>query len=509
MLSNNHSYSPEDVRNIAIEVSSRWQQLMTHAEDRHKLVMSSLNFFKTADQVMSVLDSLGKQYKCEEDFCGATLVQKLRLNNGSPSSWLETPDVGGDKKIAQIISKHQEQKEAFLKATTLSRRNGESFLKYSSRCIQYYHPSSQRVSSSTIYRNAESKVKGILESILEREDGVLEHWSVRKRRLDECQQYVLVEHSARQALKWIREVGEDWLHGQVSLAMISSPSNTDPSDLSERYKTLTEFRSQVKETKEKVRLLIQLSENLIEKGHIHSASIKYWCSLVESNFKDFVRKLDQYRYGLEEKLGMRNKVQSHPSSQSSPSSSLLAGPSSTGMTVASIPSSVGSEKGSSTTISLPGDRSSDSSLESKISGKFDIGYAGSASIVSPSSGTGSMSTGGTSSVTSLKQKPMPTTVSGSTSSLPLPVNDHLSEARRKSTRKKEFIMAELLQTERTYIRDLEVCIQTYLVSFRNLAERNLIPKFLVDNEKILFGNFEEIYSFHSRFVPIFLMYRTN
>ena len=500
MLSNNHSYSPEDVRNIAIEVSSRWQQLMTHAEDRHKLVMSSLNFFKTADQVMSVLDSLGKQYRCEEDFCGATLVQKLRLNTpgsgvASGSNLLETPDVGGDKKMAQIISKHQEQKEAFLKATTLARRNGESFLKYASRCIQYYHvPTSavnQRIAScTTIYRNAESKVKGILENILEREDVVLEHWSSRKKRLDECQQYVLVEHSARQALKWIREVGDDWLHSQVSLAMVS-PSST--SELNERYKSLTEFRSQVKETKEKVRLLIQLSENLIEKGHIHSPSIKYWCSLVENNFKDFVRKLDQYRYGLEEKLGLRKSVLPsvqghHHSGQASSSSSLAGGGSSGTGTLTSISSgSEVTERGSaSTTTSLPGDRSSDSSLESKLSGKFDM--IGSGSIVSPTSSI--PSTGPSTSTSIKKQEP--------SSTLPLPSTDSITEARRKSTRKKEFIMAELIQTERTYIRDLDTCIQTYLISFRNLAQCNLIPKILVENEKILFGNIEEIFDFHSR-----------
>lgn len=494
MLSNNHSYSPEDVRNIAIEVSSRWQQLMTHAEDRHKLVMSSLNFFKTADQVMSVLDSLGKQYKCDEDFCGATLVQKLRLNNvQSPGQWIETPDVGGDKKIAQIISKHQEQKEAFLKATTLSRRNAESFLKYSSRCINYYQSPmnvrsasgsvSSAATSSSIYRNAEMKVKNILENILEREDKVLEFWSQRKKRLDECQQYVLVEHSARQALKWIREVGEDWLHAQVSLFMAGMAS--DVNEVNERYKNLQEFRSQVKETKEKVRLLIQLSENLIEKGHIHAASIKYWCSLVENNFKEFVRKLDQYRYSLEEKLGLR-KPQVPVQSPASGSSS-----SGIGSTISGTGTSSSSFSGTGTSC-LPGDRSSDSSLESKISAN---------SVTSPTTvpSPSPMST------TSQQDQQKMGAQTPSSSSLPLPGTDGnnlsaMSEARRKSTRKKEYIMTELLQTERTYIRDLEVCIQTYLVSFRNLlvSDRHLMPKILVDNEKILFGNIEEIFHFHSR-----------
>lgn len=36
---------------MAIEVTKRWQQLVTCAEERHKLVTASLNFYKTAEQV--------------------------------------------------------------------------------------------------------------------------------------------------------------------------------------------------------------------------------------------------------------------------------------------------------------------------------------------------------------------------------------------------------------------------------------------------------------------------
>lgn len=50
LLTNNH-YDPESVRDIADGVTSRWQQLVTRAEERHKLVTASLNFYKTADQV--------------------------------------------------------------------------------------------------------------------------------------------------------------------------------------------------------------------------------------------------------------------------------------------------------------------------------------------------------------------------------------------------------------------------------------------------------------------------
>lgn len=50
LIQSNH-YDPDRIRAISEEVNSRWHQLMSHAEDRHKLVMASLNFYKTAEQV--------------------------------------------------------------------------------------------------------------------------------------------------------------------------------------------------------------------------------------------------------------------------------------------------------------------------------------------------------------------------------------------------------------------------------------------------------------------------
>ncbi len=50
LLSNNH-YDPDSVKRIADGVTGRWQQLVTRAEERHKLVTASLNFYKTAEQV--------------------------------------------------------------------------------------------------------------------------------------------------------------------------------------------------------------------------------------------------------------------------------------------------------------------------------------------------------------------------------------------------------------------------------------------------------------------------
>lgn len=55
-------------------------------------------------------------------------------------------------------------------------------------------------------------------------------------------------------------------------------------------------------------------------------------------------------------------------------------------------------------------------------------------------------------------------------------------------------MAELLQTERTYVKDLETCIKSFLNEMRN---GNTAPQPLIGKEDIIFGNMDEIYQFHN------------
>lgn len=54
-------------------------------------------------------------------------------------------------------------------------------------------------------------------------------------------------------------------------------------------------------------------------------------------------------------------------------------------------------------------------------------------------------------------------------------------------------MAELLQTERTYVKDLDVCIKAYLDEIRALQN---VPIGLHGRIDILFGNIEDIRNFH-------------
>lgn len=128
MLQAGH-YDPEAIRNCAEKVAVHWQQLMLKMEDRLKLVNASVAFYKTSEQVhneptrtlsmrglpicvnveflavlsaqvCSVLESLEQEYRRDEDWCGSH--DKLGMSSDSDH-------------LLPLISKHLEQKEAFLK----------------------------------------------------------------------------------------------------------------------------------------------------------------------------------------------------------------------------------------------------------------------------------------------------------------------------------------------------------------------------------------------------------
>uniref|UniRef100_A0A4W5PRL2 Uncharacterized protein n=1 Tax=Hucho hucho TaxID=62062 RepID=A0A4W5PRL2_9TELE len=374
LLQANH-YDMDMIRDCAEKVADHWQQLMLKMEDRLKLVNASVAFYKTSEQVCSVLESLEQEYKREEDWCGG--ADKLGPNSESDH-------------VTPMISKHLEQKEAFLKACTLARRNADVFLKY-------LHRNSVNMPGMLSHVKApETQVKNILNELLQRENRVLHFWTMRKRRLDQCQQYVVFERSAKQALEWIHDTGEFYLSTHTSTG--SSIHHTQ-----ELLKEHEDFQITAKQTKERVKLLIQLADGFCDKGHAHALEIKKWVTSVDKRYRDFSLRMDKYRSCLEKALGI---------------------------------------------------------VSSDSNKALDI---------------------------------IPSSVPGSEVKLRDAAHE-LNEEKRKSARRKEFIMAELIQTEKTYVRDLRECTDTYLWEMTSGVEE--IPPGIVNKEHIIFGNMLDLYEFH-------------
>uniref|UniRef100_S4R977 Trio Rho guanine nucleotide exchange factor n=1 Tax=Petromyzon marinus TaxID=7757 RepID=S4R977_PETMA len=373
-------YAPDTIRECAERVAAHWQQLMLKMEDRLKLVNASVAFYKTSEQVCSVLESLEQEYKREEDWCGGG----DKLGPGSDSDH-----------VTPMINKHLEQKEAFLKACTLARRNAEVFLKY----IHRNNVSMPGMTSHT--RGAEQQVKTILSELLQRENRVLHFWTMRKRRLDQCQQYVVFERSAKQVSR-LNHLSVVPVQESKFVKCRENPNRNK--NISAGLETSRFNDTVCHQTKERVKLLIQLADSFVEKGHAHAGDIKKWVSLVDKQYRDFASGMAKYRAALEKALGVPSDKERE-------------------LQLDTIPASLAEQ-------------------------------------------------------VKLRE-----------------VSNHTDEERRKSARRKEFIMAELLQTEKAYVRDLHECLEIYLWEMTSGVEE--IPPGIINKEDTIFGNMQEIFDFHN------------
>ncbi|XP_054724587.1 guanine nucleotide exchange factor DBS-like [Uloborus diversus] len=87
----------------------------------------------------------------------------------------------------------------------------------------------------------------------------------------------------------------------------------------------------------------------------------------------------------------------------------------------------------------------------------------------------------------------------------LQVPESISDSRSPSPKncqevlqnKRSHVMTELIETEKAYVSELDSIIQGYKREMNNSAMKDLVPSSLYGKADILFGNMEDIYSFHS------------
>lgn len=505
-------FEEDSINQITAEVESMWQQLMTHAEDRFKLIKGAINFYKTSDKVREVLESLENDYQLPEDYCGIE-----RYSAKSVSECLKEASIQESRNrpqslngkwtgnnltalIQQQQAKHREQKEAFLKGCTLVRRKAEAFLKYSVRCAERTYTSANSEAAKALIRNAESRVKSELEIILKQENRVLGFWSSRKTQIDHCQQFALVENCACHLLEWIRQNSE----------AISSKRN------SVRYEQFREFENSFKGTEDAVKKICHESYSVIERGHSHAAVLQQCVEYLDSKFQEFVKRYEEYKstFFLDKQPIDRQRAALENARSSTKSSSISSG-SHTDSTDSELSRSQQSRSQSSASSVklLPTtnlhhqnkqDRNSDSgdSLSSKDTN----------SDIFPSSlnSTGWLSQYNAQKNSNRVLTDLQITSSNNNKVTSLNHNNNLvidsngaphktqslsiSIEQKRKSHHKSLVMAELLSTERKYVQDLETCIKVYLRGYRDAG--NKLPVGIKDKESVLFGNIDEIHHFH-------------
>lgn len=64
-----------------------------------------------------------------------------------------------------------------------------------------------------------------------------------------------------------------------------------------------------------MKLLIQLADNLVEKGHVHVTELKRWVSTVDRRYRDFSLRMAKYQESLERSLGISSEVNARSSNR--------------------------------------------------------------------------------------------------------------------------------------------------------------------------------------------------
>ncbi|TPP64524.1 Kalirin [Fasciola gigantica] len=417
----------KDYQSVAEAVANRWQSLVYAAADRHKLLLAATNWYKTSDQVTSVLWSLEKEYHREEDWCQS-----------------EKATLGGDTAayLNQLSVKHAEQKEAFLKACMLARRTSDGFSRYLHR----------QPASTTGRAEVEERMRTAMSVLMAKEQAVLEAWAVRRRRLDDCIYFINIKRLVEELLTRVHNQSQHF----------SSPSK-GPVTLTASSQLTSSLIQEVNRACESLESMIAASMPL---SPGHTIQLKALLSRLQATLPNATPSPSELAPIKPPQFTGSTTVTSS-SNEATRLSSDLSKPGVTNVTSRlEIPAPRGKQLPHPETDT---DRTSVSSTSSSGAGSTST-CASDVFLVSPSAG-GPAATAG-----------------------PTP-------EQRRMIRRRENLLRELIQTERTYVQALEQCLETYrkgLMTRQRHWNRSYLPLGLVGKTDVVFGNMQDIFEFHKQ-----------
>ncbi|VDM59065.1 unnamed protein product, partial [Angiostrongylus costaricensis] len=165
-------------------VTGRWRRLSGLAEERNKLLKAAIVCYKTyLTGVYPILDQLEKDYSQnpDRDWCA------VRVG--------ETPQERVNV-ISELLSRHMDYKDRFLKGCIYAQKTSELFLKYI-----------ERTSTGTGVLDSERIIR-MKSDLRERQSKILELWTKKKKQLDRCQQFVLMDATRHVLVDWLCGEGE-------------------------------------------------------------------------------------------------------------------------------------------------------------------------------------------------------------------------------------------------------------------------------------------------------------
>ncbi|KAK5982177.1 CRAL-TRIO domain-containing protein, partial [Trichostrongylus colubriformis] len=241
-------------------VTGRWRRLSGLAEERNKLLKAAIVCYKTyLTGVYPILDQLEKDYSQnpDRDWCA------VRVG--------ETPQERVNV-ISELLSKHMDYKDRFLKGCIYAQKTSELFLKYI-----------ERTSSGTGVHNRHDseRIMRMKSDLRERQSKILELWTKKKKQLDRCQQFVLMDATRHVLVDWLCGEGERRLNEFLGKGVADAATLED-------FHT---FKLAVKEERAKIQTLLCMAGPIRDEAKQHAADIADCMDDVRLRFEKFSRRV--------------------------------------------------------------------------------------------------------------------------------------------------------------------------------------------------------------------------
>ncbi|CAB3408479.1 unnamed protein product [Caenorhabditis bovis] len=245
------------------QIQSKWRRLTALCDERNKLLKAAIACYKTYEEgVVPILQQLAKDYsQPQKDWCA------------------QCPSTSHQEKvdfILELLEKHMEYKDRFIKGCCYAQKNGEIFLRYIQRT---------NVRSHERRRIHEERIAHMKEDIRDRQSNILELWMKKKTQLDHCHSYVLLDASRIQIFDWLNGEGEQKLREFEKRGRNTTDKNSDE---------FGSFKLLVKEKKTNIQAFLMMAADIKDKesgANQHSDEIDAIMKDVKEKFEKFSKRV--------------------------------------------------------------------------------------------------------------------------------------------------------------------------------------------------------------------------
>ncbi|KJH51605.1 RhoGEF domain protein [Dictyocaulus viviparus] len=241
-------------------VTGRWRRLSGLAEERNKLLKAAIVCYKTyLTGVYPILDQLEKDYSQnpDRDWCVARVG--------------ETPQERVNV-ISELLSKHMDYKDRFLRGCIYAQKTSEMFLKYIERTS---------TGSGTHNRFDSERIIRMKSDLRERQSKILELWTKKKKQLDRCQQFVLLDATRHVLIDWLCGEGERRLAEFLKMGLADVATLED-------FHT---FKLTVKEERAKIQTFLCMAGQIKDEAMQHASDIADCVADVRVRFEKFSKRV--------------------------------------------------------------------------------------------------------------------------------------------------------------------------------------------------------------------------